>query len=99
MIDLRDEELIPLKRVPDWCSKHTGYRPHRSTVDRWRLRGSRGAKLETILIGGVRHTSVEKLQSFFNLATAISDGVEAVPHAGRSGNEKAADDYLDAEGL
>ena len=46
-------------------------RPHPSTLHRWRLRGIRGVKLDTILIGGRRYTSREALQRFF-AATTLS---------------------------
>ncbi len=38
--------------------------PHVSTIYRWRLRGIRGVKLETFLIGGRRYTSVEAIERF-----------------------------------
>ena len=54
MIDVHSEDLIGLteaaKLVP-------GGPVHRSTIDRWRLKGVNGVKLETIQIGGKRYTS------------------------------------------
>lgn len=47
---------------------------HVSTVHRWRLRGVRSVQLETILRGGVRYTSTEALQRFFERATAVASG-------------------------
>ena len=52
MIDIVNEQMIPLSKIPTWCKEHIGNRVDRSTVHRWRLRGARGIKLETVLIGG-----------------------------------------------
>jgi hypothetical protein len=41
-------------------------KPAVSTIHRWRLRGCRGVKLESTHIGGVRYTSDEALQRFFD---------------------------------
>ena len=42
---------------------------------RWRLRGIRGVKLETIKIGGRRFTSAEALARFIEQSTAAADGL------------------------
>ena len=52
MIDIVNEQMIPLSKIPAWCEEHLGNRVHPSTVHRWRLRGARGRKLETVLVGG-----------------------------------------------
>ena len=57
MIDIVNEQMIPLSKVPTRCRKHIGHLVNRSAVHRWRLRGARGNKLETVLIGGRRYTS------------------------------------------
>jgi Protein of unknown function (DUF1580) len=51
---------------------------HVSTVHRWRLKGCRGVKLETIMRGGIRYTSTEALVRFFAAITAVANG-EALP--------------------
>ncbi|MEQ8847990.1 DUF1580 domain-containing protein [Botrimarina sp.] len=71
------ERLLPLADV---C-KLLPNRPHRSTVERWRLRGVRGVRLETWLVGGCRYTSYEALDRFFAATTASADGP---PCSGRS---------------
>jgi len=40
-------------------------KPHISTMHRWRLRGVRGVKLRTQLIGGRRYTKPQWLDEFF----------------------------------
>ena len=52
---------------------------HVATVHRWRMKGCRGVKLETILRGGVRYTSTEALERFFAATTAAADGQSAPP--------------------
>jgi hypothetical protein len=47
---------------------------HVATVHRWRLRGVRGVRLETIAIGGLRYTSREALERFITATTAAADG-------------------------
>ena len=52
-------------------------RPHRDDplpFASWRLRGVRGNKLETILIGERRYTSQEALERFAARTTAIASG-------------------------
>jgi uncharacterized protein DUF1580 len=50
---------------------------HVSTLHRWRLRGIRGIRLETCLIGGIRYTSHEALARFVTATTAAADGIAA----------------------
>lgn len=45
-------------------------RPHLSTLHRWRLRGVRGVRLQTCLIGGRRYTTSEWLVEFIEGSTA-----------------------------
>ena len=73
MIDIQ-ETLIAFSDLPGWCQKNLGRRISPSTLHRWRLRGCRGIKLETLLIGGTRTTSAEALQRFFSATTRVQDG-------------------------
>ena len=77
MIDIVNEQMIPLSKIPAWCEKQLGNRVHPSTVHRWRLRGARGSKLETVLVGGRRYTSQEALLRFFDHTTMAEDGVSS----------------------
>jgi Protein of unknown function (DUF1580) len=76
-------------------------KPHTSTLHRWRLRGIRGVRLETILIGGVRYTSREALQRFFNATTAIASGESAPACAAKQRTKaiEAAEHELARAGL
>jgi hypothetical protein len=70
MIEVHTEHLLNLRQAA--ASLPT--RPNLSTIFRWMQRGCRGIRLETILIGGTRHTSTEALQRFFEATTAAADG-------------------------
>jgi hypothetical protein len=50
---------------------------HVGTIYRWMLRGIRGIRLETVLVGGIRYTSREALERFIAATTAAADGVPA----------------------
>lgn len=68
MIDIKNEQLLTLSEAANTLPS----RPHSSTIHRWRLRGIRGQRLETLLIGGRRYTSVEALGRFFARTTIAS---------------------------
>ena len=74
MIDIVKEQMIPFSKIPNWWEEHIGHRVNRSTVHRWRLRGARGNKLDTVLIGSRRYTYLEALLRFFDDTTAAEDG-------------------------
>ena len=69
-IDISCETLLSL---PD-AARALPKRPHISTLHRWRLRGVRGVKLETCLIGGRRYTSREAVERFSTATTAAANG-------------------------
>jgi Protein of unknown function (DUF1580) len=78
------------------ASKALPGRPHVSTLHRWAGRGVRGRRLETVLIGGRRFTSLEALKRF---AAGNGDPCGSVPAAS---TRPAADDVerrLDAAGF
>jgi hypothetical protein len=70
MIDLENETPLTFAQV----TKIEPGRPNITTVWRWRNRGCRGIKLETVLSGGRRFTSVEALRRFHERVTAAADG-------------------------
>ncbi len=76
MICIKSEKLLPIKDVPKWCEQTFEKRVSMSTIYRWHLRGIRGVKLETILIGGQRYTSYTRLTDFFTRST---DAAESKP--------------------
>ena len=67
------EKLIRFKDAVSYLPG--GLQVHYSTLHRWRIRGCRGVKLETILIGGHRYTSSEAIRRFLR-ATAKRGGAE-----------------------
>ena len=68
MIDLKDEELIPL------AGSAFPSRPSNPTVWRWHRKGVGGVFLETVLVGGRRYTSREAINRFIAGTTAARDG-------------------------
>ncbi len=66
VIDRTRERLIPIGRVSEqeqlWPE---GRSPHPETIARWARRGCRGVRLETIVLGGRRYSSVEAVERFF----------------------------------
>lgn len=70
MIDLSTETIFPVSEAP----KHIPGRPSKASCWRWVLQGVGGIKLESILIGGKRHTSFEAVQRFCDRRTAAADG-------------------------
>lgn len=75
MIDVESETLV---QFPEARSAFPGDRRHSlATLHRWRLRGVRGVKLETVLIGGLRYTSKEAIARF--IAAQNADDAPAAP--------------------
>lgn len=70
MIDTENEQLITLADA----TKILPGRPNITTIWRWRNRGCRGVKLETVLSDGRRFTSVEALHRFQERVTNVADG-------------------------
>jgi hypothetical protein len=74
MIDPQTESLLSLTDA----AKSLPGRPNITTVWRWRNRGVRGVKLETVLSGGRRFTSLEAIRRFQDRVTAAADGTPIV---------------------
>lgn len=60
MIDPAIEEMIPFQQA----SRRIPGNPSLCALHRWRLNGVRGARLETLLVGGTRFTSSEAISRF-----------------------------------
>ena len=80
-------------------------RPHVATLHRWRLRGVRGIKLSTILIGGKRFVSREALTRFIEQTNSVRNSsdpcdkrTQAGKHSTRQNSRRAAD-VLDKAGI
>ena len=101
MIDIVNEQMLPFSKIPAWCEQHLGNQVNRSTVHRWRTRGDRGRRLETILVGGRRYSSQEALLRFFDSTTAAEDGVNS-PQFNAHERKRSIEDaeaYLKSEGI
>ena len=60
MIDLERESLLTMAEV----SAMLPNRPSLCAIWRWRTKGVRGRKLESVVIGGTPYTSLEAVQRF-----------------------------------
>ena len=85
-IDITSGTLLSLADA----AKSLPGRPNLSTLHRWRLRGVRGVKLETCLIGGRRFTSLESLKKFAAATTAAAS-TRASPYQSPSRRQRAID--------
>jgi hypothetical protein len=94
VIDSQTETVLTFAEA----SKRLLTRPDISTLHRWRKRGIRNQRLETLLIGGKRCTSVEALERFFAAATAAGEQVtDLMPSVNeREAQIRAAEVELDA---
>ena len=83
MIDISSEQTLSLSQAAKLKSlprRREGKRPNASTLWRWALHGIRGIRLETAMAGGVRVTSAEAIQRFFDALTAQSEaGRQSIP--------------------
>ncbi len=71
MVDIMNgEQLLTFTQI----ARMLPSRNHVSTLHRWRLRGVRGIKLETVVVGGRRYTSREAVIRFSSAVTAARDG-------------------------
>ena len=98
-VDLSHENTVTLTGL----SKHIPTRPHVSTIWRWHKVGIRGRRLETVIVGGRRVTSLEAFQRFADGLTADRDGLPATPPPRTSRQRRAAiaaaERQLDAAGI
>jgi hypothetical protein len=75
MINVKLETLV---HFTDARSEfHNGRRASLASLHRWRLNGVRGVKLETVLICGLRYTSLEAIDRFITAQNA--DDAPAAP--------------------
>ena len=70
-ICIESEDLLSL---PQAAAEIKPRRKHVSTLHRWRLKGVRGIKLETVMVGGHRCTSAQAIERFHQRVTAAADG-------------------------
>lgn len=96
MIDPLTETVLTFAEA----TKRVRTRPDVSTLHRWRTRGIRNQKLESILVGGKRCTSLEALSRFFAATTAAGEHVASPSHVSKREAEiRAAEVELDANNV
>jgi len=94
MLSLQDN-LIPLGKA----ARLLPFKPNPTTLWRWRTRGVRGHKLETVNIGGRVYTSLDALNEFVAAINA-SGGCTPPPVSKRREAElRRVDAELDRAGL
>jgi hypothetical protein len=73
-IDITAEQVVTLtdacKHLPQ---RRNGKRPALPTLYRWTNQGCNGVRLECIMIGSTRCTSLESLQRFFDRLTDVAN--------------------------
>jgi hypothetical protein len=74
MINITTETVIAPSKATHLCpERRRGVRPNVATIYRWMMQGVRGIRLESIVVGATRCTSVEAMQRFFDALTAAAD--------------------------
>ena len=95
MIDPATETLIRFqeagRRIPG--------NPSVCALHRWRLSGVRGAKLETLLVGGTRFTSVEAISRFIAAQNRDEQPAPAITAKQRRTQAEAANRVLQEAGI
>jgi len=95
-IDLGSDDVMPLKAVCRLIPGRTGRGVALTTLYRWALRGCRGVKLPTFLIGGCRYTSRGALNGFL---AAINQRPSDAPSIANLQRDRDVEASLDREGL
>ncbi len=83
-IDVENEKVIPINEAPFVLPRRKGKRTHYQTVYRWATKGTKGSKLASVKIGGIRYTSMEALQRFckvHSINLQVGDYQDAVESA------------------
>lgn len=83
---LTEEKLHALVEAVEIAS---GQRLHLSTILRWCTRPRRGIKLESVMLGGRRLTSVQAVHRYMQAITEATDGTNTQTETPRQ-REKAA---------
>lgn len=96
-IDTRTETIISFNDARSEFKD--GRRKALATLHRWRLKGCRGVKLETLLIGGIRYTSKEAIDRFIQAQNADESPAPAISPAQRRRQAEAAQAQLERMGV
>jgi Protein of unknown function (DUF1580) len=97
MIDTDTETLLTLNEAR--TAFPGGKKLALATFHRWRLRGVRGVRLETILIGGLRYVSRESIARFIAAQNVDESLVPTITPAQRARQAKAAQSELAKAGI
>ena len=95
-IDINSEDLV---RFGEAARQFPGGAIAIQTLHRWRLRGVRGARLETVLIGGSRFTSKQAIDRFVAAQNAGDSSAPAVSPSQRAKQSAAARRELESMGV
>jgi len=95
MIDIRREKLRLLTKA----SADIPGNPHVSTIFRWALRGIRGVKLETAVVGGRKYTSIEAIDRFIARLSGVDAAQTPSVAQQRQRQIEKAEQRLDAENI
>lgn len=95
MIEIEKEQLRLLAKA----SADVPGNPHISTLIRWSLHGVKGIKLETVLVGGRRFTSVEAIHRFLTRLNEPGSVSSTTLAKKRQREITRVDSELDAEGI
>lgn len=95
MIDHLTETLVNFQHA----GRHIPGNPALCTLHRWRLSGVRKTKLETLLVGGIRYTSVEAISRFIAAQNASESPAPAITPKQRRQQAEAANRVLQEAGL
>lgn len=68
-----------LMHMVDAIEHVTGRRPNLSTVWRWSVHGCGGIRLETVVLGGKRLTTIEMVEAFVKATTDARNGAPQAP--------------------
>jgi hypothetical protein len=94
MIDPATEKLFPLHELPDRIAeahpRADGRKVSLASLYRWLQRGISGVKLESLLVGGLRHTSLAAYHRFIVNVTAAKDGRPAEATTPRNEEKRRA---------
>ena len=95
MIQIETEQMRPISRA----SADIPGRPHVSTLIRWSARGIRGIRLETVIVGGRRFTSLEAIHRFLEALNATHAVAPTSITERRKRKNMEIDERLEIEGL
>lgn len=95
MIDHLTETLVNFQHA----GRHIPGNPALCTLHRWRMRGVRGSRLETLLVGGIRYTSTEAIARFIQSQNASEPPAPAITAKQRRTQAEAANRVLQEAGI